>query len=59
MAFFGITSLGPPNVFQSSLVNALGIKIYLIKQILQASILSQKKNSKQVFKRLTEIRVVI
>lgn len=24
MAFFGITSLGPPNVFQSSLVNALG-----------------------------------
>ena len=24
MAFFGITSLGPPNVFQTSLVNALG-----------------------------------
>lgn len=26
MAFFGITSLGPPNVFQTSLVNALGIQ---------------------------------
>lgn len=24
MSFFGITSLGPPNVFQTSLVNALG-----------------------------------
>ena len=24
MAFFGITALGPPNVFQTSLVNALG-----------------------------------
>ena len=24
MSFFGITSLGPPNIFQTSLVNALG-----------------------------------
>ena len=28
MAFFGITALGPPNIFKSSLVNALGIKVY-------------------------------
>ena len=28
MAFFGITSLGPPNIFKSSLVNALGITVY-------------------------------
>ena len=24
MSFFGITALGPPNIFKSSLVNALG-----------------------------------
>jgi Ca2+-binding EF-hand superfamily protein len=24
MSFFGITALGPPNVFQTSLINALG-----------------------------------
>ena len=24
MAFFGITALGPPNIFKSTLVNALG-----------------------------------
>ena len=28
MAFFGITSLGPPNGFQASLVNALGINVF-------------------------------
>ncbi len=28
MAFFGITALGPPNIFKSSLVNALGINVY-------------------------------
>ena len=28
MAFFGITALGPPNSFQSSLVNALGINVF-------------------------------
>ena len=28
MAFFGITALGPPNVFKSSLVNALGLQVY-------------------------------
>ena len=28
MAFFGITALGPPNQFQSALVNALGINIF-------------------------------
>ena len=28
MTFFGITSLGPPNSFQSNLVNALGINVF-------------------------------
>ena len=28
MAFFGITALGPPNIFKSSLINALGITVY-------------------------------
>ena len=28
MAFFGITSLGPPNPFQSNLINALGITVF-------------------------------
>ena len=28
MAFFGITALGPPNVFKTSLVNALGLTVY-------------------------------
>ena len=28
MAFFGITALGPPNSFQSGLVNALGINVF-------------------------------
>ena len=28
MSFFGITALGPPNIFKSSLVNALGITVY-------------------------------
>ena len=28
MAFFGITALGPPNIFKSSLINALGINVY-------------------------------
>jgi EF-hand domain pair len=28
MSFFGITALGPPNQFQSSLVNALGINVF-------------------------------
>jgi hypothetical protein len=28
MAFFGITALGPPNVFKSSMINALGIQVY-------------------------------
>ena len=28
MALFGITSLGPPNSFQSGLVNALGINVF-------------------------------
>ena len=40
MSFFGITALGPPNIFKSSLVNALGkyknimkIRTYLINLI--------------------------
>jgi Ca2+-binding EF-hand superfamily protein len=28
MAFFGITALGPPNQFQSALVNALGVNVF-------------------------------
>ena len=28
MALFGITSLGPPNSFQSGLINALGINVF-------------------------------
>ena len=28
MSFFGITALGPPNIFKSSLVNALGLTVY-------------------------------
>ena len=28
MAFFGITALGPPNGFQSNLINALGINVF-------------------------------
>lgn len=28
MSFFGITALGPPNQFQSALVNALGINVF-------------------------------
>ena len=30
MAFFGITALGPPNIFKSSLVNALGKFILIL-----------------------------
>ena len=30
MSFFGITALGPPNIFKSSLVNALG-KLQVLK----------------------------
>ena len=28
MSFFGITALGPPNQFQTALVNALGINVF-------------------------------
>jgi len=28
MSFFGITALGPPNVFQTSLINALGNPVF-------------------------------
>ncbi len=28
MAFFGITALGPPNVFKTSLSNALSLRVY-------------------------------
>ena len=28
MAFFGITALGPPNIFKTSLINALGLTVY-------------------------------
>ena len=36
MAFFGITALGPPNVFKSSLVNALGISVYTDEEFEEA-----------------------
>ena len=28
MTYFGITALGPPNIFKSSMVNALGLNVY-------------------------------
>ena len=28
MSFFGITALGPPNQFQSALINALGVSVF-------------------------------
>ena len=28
MSFFGITALGPPNIFKSSMINALGLTVY-------------------------------
>ena len=28
MSFFGITALGPPNIFKSSMINALGLNVY-------------------------------
>lgn len=32
MTYFGITALGPPNSFQSGLVNALGINIFSVEE---------------------------
>ena len=28
MSFFGITALGPPNIFKSTMSNALGLNVY-------------------------------
>ena len=36
MAFFGITALGPPNIFKSSLINALGISVYSDEEFVAA-----------------------
>ena len=36
MSFFGITALGPPNIFQSSLVNAHGLKVYTDEEFIAA-----------------------
>jgi len=36
MTYFGITALGPPNSFQSGLVNALGINVFTVEEF-QAS----------------------
>ena len=36
MSFFGITALGPPNIFKSSLVNALGINVYTDEEFEEA-----------------------
>lgn len=52
MAFFGITSLGPPNVFQTSLINALGNLDAIIFQVL---LLSLMKSSREVSIKLTKI----
>ena len=45
MAFFGITSLGPPNNFQTSLVSALGINVFSEEEFLQAFAKVDKDNS--------------
>jgi len=50
MSFFGLTSFGPDNYFQSNLINSNGIYMYL--QILKGSLFSQMKNSKSDLKRL-------
>ena len=36
MSFFGITALGPPNQFKSSLVNALGLNVYSDEEFQEA-----------------------
>ena len=45
MAFFGITALGPPNIFKSSLVNALGLTVYSDEEFEAAFIRVDKDNS--------------
>ena len=36
MSFFGITALGPPNIFKSSMVNALGLNVYTDEEFICA-----------------------
>ena len=36
MSFFGVTALGPPNIFRSSLINALGINVYTDEEFEEA-----------------------
>ena len=36
MTYFGITALGPPNIFKSSMVNALGINVYTDEEFCEA-----------------------
>merc|ERR1712086_837113 len=45
MSFFGITALGPPNIFKSSLVNALGINVYTDEEFEEAFKRVDKDNS--------------
>ena len=50
MAFFGITALGPPNVFKSSLVNALGLQVYTDEEFEAAFKKVDKDNSGYITK---------
>ena len=45
MAFFGITALGPPNIFKSSLINALGITVYTDEEFERAFAKVDRDNS--------------
>ena len=45
MALFGITSLGPPNSFQSGLVNALGLNVFSDEEFEQAFVKVDKDGS--------------
>merc|ERR550514_2187862 len=36
MTYFGITALGPPNIFKSSLINALGLNVYTDEEFVEA-----------------------
>lgn len=54
MAFFGITALGPPNVFKSSLVNALGLQVYTDEEFMAAFKKVDRDNSGYITKNEVE-----
>ena len=45
MTYFGITSLGPPNNFQSGLVSALGINVFSEDELKAAFLKMDKDGS--------------